>query len=163
VIDDDEAGSGFFDFKAQLLHFAFAEERGRAWLRNGDDARSGDFEIDGFSEAGRFGEAILRGVGDDGCAAAVARAVLGAAVFQNRNDDERAAGRDAQKLMTRLLGAGPFESLILGRLIDGGCRFSLREVSAFVAAFAVHEVHGRTGHDGRDGMLIDELGVAVTA
>ena len=88
---------------------------------------------------------------DDRSTAAVARSIIRRAALQNRNDDDRAAGRYAQQIVARLGGAaGRVKIVVCGRFVDNGCRSSLGAGAtlSLVAAFTVHKVDGSAGHDG---------------
>jgi hypothetical protein len=119
MVDDDETGARFLHEQAEILDLAFAEERGGARRGHRYDPRVRDLQVDRFGKSRRLREAVVRGMGSDRSAAAVANAVVAPLFLQHGHDDDGASRRDPHEIMPWRFAPGFVENVVFCRFIDG--------------------------------------------
>ena len=140
AVHDDDAGFERFDDPGELLDLAFAEIGRGPHRAEHDDTGLTDVEIDGPGQPDRLIKPRRRRT--------VAYRRAGRRAPQHRLDDQRTAGcraRRAQPVRGRVAAAGLQSGLFPSRRIFG----------------ALEKLDGMTRHDGRNGVLVDELRVSV--
>jgi hypothetical protein len=134
-----------FHQPGDFLDLAFAEISRRPHRGEHDDAGLLDLEIDGARKPDRLVEPRRR--------RAFRSRHTRRRTSQHRFNDQRAAGRRATA--GRVLGAQP----VSARVATARLQSDLFPGRCFLSAF--EELDGMTGHDGRNGVLVDELRMPV--
>jgi hypothetical protein len=154
VIDDNELGVLGADETRELLDLAGAKQSGRPWVRHWHEAARLDVKIDGSGETDCFIETGLR------------RSLGRPSPFRGPSpsplqvENRRQYHRSCAAIFTRarrVAWGSPLLALQLSRvgrtqLISGTFRFG-----------DVCELYGLTRHDGRNGVLVDQLRMSVAA
>ncbi|MNU85057.1 hypothetical protein D3C71_747940 [compost metagenome] len=149
MIDDDEAGIPLVEKRLDFLDLAGSHQGRWTRLIDGNDQALNHVEIDGAGKTCRLFQSCFIGSLGSGDNRRVALAAAGARLLEHRHNHHGAHivpvlfGFRDERFVRRISGRNLSLSL--------GCVF-----------FGLEHLHRLTRHDGRDSVLIHELGVPVT-